>query len=635
MNSKGSLLTPSRRNLTLMVAVVWIVAVAVSLAWNWRQAGDSVLVLAESEGQASFQKDVIYRKWSTLHGGVYVPPTETSPPNPYLAHLPDRDVTTSAGMKLTLVNPAYMTRQVHELGFDEYGLLGHITSLDPLRPENAADEWETKAMLAFRDGAPKASSVETIDGRPYFRFMRPLFTEAGCLRCHVDQGYKIGDIHGGISVSLPLAPFLAVAGQQRMLLALGHAVIGFLGLLGIWTGNRLLGNSERGLRERERLLSKVFEILPVGLWIADDKGKLLQGNPAGVAIWDAEPLVEQKQYDVFKAKRLPSGEAIAENDWALAHTVNKGVTIVDELLEIETFEGKKKIILNFTAPVLNDQGQVAAAIVVNQNITERTQAEQALIQAKDQAEAANRAKSEFLANMSHELRTPFNGIMGMLQLLRTSKLDKEQHQYISMALQASDRYTRLLSDLLDISGLENGGTENRLEEFSVHDSVAAVFDLFPTTVRKNDVAMEYHIDPALPERLIGDPTRLRQILFNLVGNALKFTDQGRIGLKVWPLKSANGEQNGPRILFCVTDTGIGIPEDKLAMLFKPFTQVDGSYTRKYQGAGLGLAIVKRLVDSMGGYISVDSTVGEGTTVYAVLTFTSPDQNPIDPVSEKP
>jgi PAS domain S-box-containing protein len=623
MNSKGFLLTPSRTNLTLMAAMVWIVVVAASLAWNWRQAGDSVLVLAESEAQASFQKDVIYRKWSTLHGGVYVPPTETSPPNPYLAHLPDRDVTTSAGMKLTLVNPAYMTRQVHELGFDEHGLLGHITSLDPLRPENAPDDWETKAMLAFRDGAPKATSVETIDGHPYFRFMRPLLTEPGCLRCHVDQGYKIGDIHGGISVSLPLAPFLAVAGQQRMLLSLGHAVIGFLGLLGIWTGNRMLGNSERGLRERERLLSKVFEILPVGLWIADNKGKLLQGNPAGVAIWGGEPLVEQKQYGVFKARRLPSGEAIAENDWALAHTVNKGVTIVDELLEIETFDGKKKIILNYTAPVLDDLGQVAAAIVVNRDITERTQAEQALVQAKDQAEAANRAKSEFLANMSHELRTPFNGIMGMLQVLRNTQLNEDQQRFISMALQASDRYTRLLSDLLDISGLETGGTENRLEEFSVQDAVTAVFDLFPTTVRKNDVAMEYRIDPALPERLIGDVTRLRHILFNLVGNALKFTDQGRIRLEVWPLKSANGAQDRTRILFSVTDTGIGIPEDKLDTLFKPFTQVDGSYTRKYQGAGLGLAIVKRLVYSMGGNISVDSSVGKGTTVYIVLTFTSP------------
>jgi signal transduction histidine kinase len=137
------------------------------------------------------------------------------------------------------------------------------------------------------------------------------------------------------------------------------------------------------------------------------------------------------------------------------------------------------------------------------------------------------------------------------------------------------------------------------------------------------VAMEYRIDPALPERLIGDVTRLRHILFNLVGNALKFTDQGRIRLEVWPLKSANGAQDRTRILFSVTDTGIGIPEDKLDTLFKPFTQVDGSYTRKYQGAGLGLAIVKRLVYSMGGNISVDSSVGKGTTVYIVLTFTSP------------
>ncbi len=141
---------------------------------------------------------------------------------------------------------------------------------------------------------------------------------------------------------------------------------------------RTINEEKAALRKSEALFKKVFEILPIGLWIADDSGKLQQGNPAGVAIWGAEPNVDQKEYGVFKARRLPSGEEIAPDDWALAHTVNSGETIVDELLEIDAFDGKKKIILNYTAPVLDGAGNVEAAIVVNQDITDRYQGEEAL-----------------------------------------------------------------------------------------------------------------------------------------------------------------------------------------------------------------------------------------------------------------
>jgi PAS domain S-box-containing protein len=243
---------------------------------------------------------------------------------------------------------------------------------------------------------------------------------------------------------------------------------------------------------------------------------------------------------------------------------------------------------------------------------------EALKDAKSGAEAANRAKSEFLANMSHEIRTPINGIMGMLQVLQATSLDAEQDSYTRTAIRSCTRLVRLLSDILDLSRIEAGKLSIQHAPMDVRDVICQLKGLFGPIARESGVELRFDVDPAIPPRILGDAARLQQVLINLAGNALKFTPAGQVSVEAWALSSLKAGHC--RIFFAVADTGDGIPDDKLARLFRPFSQVGAGYTRSYQGAGLGLSICKRLVELMGGGISVISEPGAGTTMAFCLDF---------------
>ncbi len=223
-----------------VVALGWTALATSMYIWMFASHRHETLDNAAIQARAAFEKDVLYRRWSALRGGVYVRAGELTPPNPFLTGA-NRDITASDGTRLTLVNPAYMTRQVHELQKTDSSVLGHITSLRPLNPGNAPDAWEQKALRSFEQGSPEQGSVEDLAGSTYFRLMRPLFVEQSCLKCHAVQGYKVGEVRGGISVAVPMAPILAVSSRHQRHTVLRYGglwAVGVIGLLFAYLGLR-------------------------------------------------------------------------------------------------------------------------------------------------------------------------------------------------------------------------------------------------------------------------------------------------------------------------------------------------------------------------------------------------------------
>ena len=234
------------------IAGLWTLLILLLATWRCTSDQTAAWLMAKNLAQESYQKDILYRRWATQHGGIYVPMTEQTPPNPYL-DLPERDVTTSSGLRLTLINPAYMNRQVHELGVASYGIQGHITSLHPLRPDNAPDPWERQALEAFDQGQGEAISLEPLHGETHLRFMRPMATEPGCVKCHATQLDQDGQLHAGLSVSIPWRPYREAMLRQWLATGVGYGTAWGVGLLGmLWIRRRLRDHlTERQDREAE------------------------------------------------------------------------------------------------------------------------------------------------------------------------------------------------------------------------------------------------------------------------------------------------------------------------------------------------------------------------------------------------
>lgn len=368
---------------------------------------------------------------------------------------------------------------------------------------------------------------------------------------------------------------------------------------------------EARLDEATAVYQSLVISLPINFFRKDRSGKFVYANPqfcetVGVTL---DQLRTKTDYDLFpwafadKYRRddlriLSSGQPWRDVEEHVDHT------------------GESSFVEVLKAPVRDRSDNVVGIIGMFWDVTKRVQGEAAMRRAKELAEAANQAKSDFLANMSHEIRTPMNAILGMTELLLDSRLDPTQRDYLNIVQKSAEALLTLLNDVLDLSKIEAGHWELSATEFDLRDRLGDAMKSLAVRAYDKGLKLAYEVDPTIPKRLIGDWDRLRQVLLNLVGNAIKFTHQGEVLVNVgWDDQTSapvSDDADEIGLQFIIRDTGIGIPADKLEAVFEKFVQADSSTTRTYGGTGLGLAITASLVRLMGGNIHLTSSVGQGS-----------------------
>ena len=387
-------------------------------------------------------------------------------------------------------------------------------------------------------------------------------------------------------------------------------ITGFLGIGHDITRSR---ESQRKLQLLTERLSLATSVAAMGVWEWDVANGSMTWDDTMVQIYGFR-LKRENPYEQWSRTVVPEDLPLAEGalQKVLDHKTRSSVEF-----RMRRPDGSIRYLSAAEGAVLDENGNVSKIIGVNIDVTDRKRAEEELKRAKEEAEAANRAKSEFLANMSHEIRTPMNGIMGMTELVLDTELDSEQREYLTMAKISADSLLSLLNDILDYSKIEAGKLDIDVIDFNLGDCLGDTMKTLSLRAHQKGLELAFEIEPNVPDALVGDPGRLRQIVLNLVGNAIKFTEKGEVVLSVELMTHVQGEA---QLRFTVKDTGIGIAPEKQAAIFEAFHQADGSMTRKYGGTGLGLTISSRLVELMGGRIWVESEPGEGSRFHFTANF---------------
>jgi two-component system sensor histidine kinase/response regulator len=378
--------------------------------------------------------------------------------------------------------------------------------------------------------------------------------------------------------------------------------------------------------KRSELLNRLIVVTALDAFIAtDSEGTIVNWNPQAEKTfgWKYEEAIGQSVVDL-----LVPGRFRDEFSKRLAAFLETGEgEFLDEHLELTALHrnGEEFPVEATISPIEQEGNWLFSAFV--HDISRRKQAERELRGSKENAEQANRAKSDFLANMSHEIRTPMNAILGMTELVLDTELATTQREYLSMVRESGDVLLNLINDILDFSKIEAGQFELDPRVFSLRESLGDTLKSLAVRADRVELELACHIDPAVPDSVVGDPGRLRQIVVNLVGNAIKFTEHGEVVLHV---EVDQQDEKSALLHFAVADTGIGIAREKLKTIFEAFHQADTSTTRRYGGTGLGLTICSRLIALMGGSVWAESQPGQGSTFHFTGRFGLSDEVPAGP-----
>ena len=577
-----------------------------------------------SKGRMAFLKDRCYRIWNASHGGVYVPVTEETKPNPYL-HVPHRDVITTSGIKLTLINPAFMTRQVFTMSAEKYGLMAHITSLRLINPGNSPDEWEKNALQLFENSPSEVTEFMLMDGKPVMRIMRPMITEDACLKCHRQQKYKLGDIRGGISVAVPMTNLMSEARKSIWHLAFAHGAFLFFGIICLVFSYRKVTqyfiaseeSKNKADEERERL-HVTLRSIGDGVITTDIEGKVVLINKIAEKFtgWHHQEAISRPIQEVFNIINEKTGQT-RENPVDKVLASGKLISLENHAA-LKARDGTQRSIAVSAAPIFGPEGKIIGVVLVFSDVTEGKKREEELLKIK---------KLESLGvlagGIAHDFNNILTAILGNINLAEMY-IDTENEVYplLQEAEKASIRAKDLTQQLLTFS--KGGDPVKRTTSIGkvISDSADFVLHGSPVACRFNIPKDLWLVDI--------DTGQMSQVIQNIILNARHaMPDGGEIHVTCGNLPDITAETGlslpGEKyIKITIQDNGSGIPKKNIDKIFDPY------FSTKQKGSGLGLAITYSITNKHDGHICVQSRIGEGTTFTIYLPASGQNFN-LEPV----
>ncbi|MBI2355567.1 MAG: DUF3365 domain-containing protein [Deltaproteobacteria bacterium] len=595
--------------LTAVLMVGFTLLIAASLAWNINNEHRQTIEAAKREALATFKKDQGFRMWATKHGGVYVPATEATPPNPYLRHVPERDIVTPSGTHLTLMNPAYIMREAMQDYYLWSGVKGHATSLKLLNPRNAPDEWERKALEAFNRGHREVTAVVETNGQYFLRLMQPLITEEECLKCHAFQGYRKGDVRGGLGIAVPLAPYLAMEKEQVIEMGIPHLLLWLLGMTGIAvvygrgrTNIRERAKAEETIAESEQRYRSLVVATAQMVWTTIAAGEVAEPAPS----WRA--FTGQSDQEVmgwgWSDALHPDDRQHAVAAWADAVATH---TLYDTECRIRRHDGEYRHFAVRGVPVQDRDGNIREWIGACTDITERKKLELQLRQSQKME-----AIGQLAGGIAHDFNNILTVIMGFGSVLGENiGRDDPMRPNIDHVLAATEKAAHLTHGLLAFSRKQV--MSPRPENLN---NIVQGMDRFLRRVIGEDIQLETNLKEG-SLNIHADSGQIEQILMNLANNARDAMPHGGRLLIATESVEVDGDfikshgygEAGRFALLSVTDSGVGMDRETCAKIFDPF------FTTKEmgKGTGLGLAMVYGIVKQHNGYVNVYSEPGQGTT----------------------
>ncbi|MCL4536022.1 MAG: DUF3365 domain-containing protein [Nitrospirae bacterium] len=587
----------------LNLAIIWTSLIIISVIWNIYQTREETIEKARIEARTIFEHNIAYRRWNTMHGGIYAPVAEKNQPNPYIVD-PNRDVTTTNGIKLTLINPFRMTKQAYELLQEQSPMptINRTVSLQPLNPDNTPDEWEKKALLEFEKGRSEVSEITTINGNPYMRILKPYITVEGCLKCHGFQGYKVGDIRGGMSIAVPMNPYYASEARTWKTIAVTHLLIWLVGMGGIVMLTRSIKRQQQKTEESESKFRTLSEFAHDWEYWVKENMEIVFMSPS------CEHITGYTQEEFLNSPHLLCDMVHPEDKVVCGEHMADFRAPQHEEMEFRIIakDGQVKWLSHVCGPIYVN-GQFLGRRVSNRDITDRKMLEEQLIQSQKMESLGLLAGG--IAHDFNNLLTAITGYSSLLQEEIGNGSDKTK-RYIQNVLNASEKAQNLTSSLLTFSRKQI----IKPSTISLNEVIKNISGLLQRLIGEDIELRLKCSDVEFP--VFGDAHQIEQVVMNLATNARDAMPSGGVlSIETTPAMLDSeytekyGAKHGKYMMISISDIGMGIDKKDMVHIFEPF------YTTKEKGkgTGLGLSMVYGIIKQHDGFINVYSEKNIGTT----------------------